>query len=167
MTNYFSHIKILLLNLNFLVVYTLELVDLPHGCKPISFKWVSKRKRKVDGSIDKYKERLVIKGYKKTEDLDYFDTYSLVTRINSIRMVFAVTALRNLKVHQMDMKTTFHNGDLDEEIYMEQPEGFSASRQERKVYKLVKSLYGLKQALKQWHEKFDNVMILHGFKINE
>ena len=65
------------------------------------------------------------------------------------------------------MKTTFLNGDLDEDIYMEQPEDFSSLGQEKKVCKLVKSLYGLKQALKQWHEKFDNVIMVHGFKINE
>ena len=67
----------------------------------------------------------------------------------------------------MDVKTAFLNGDLDEEIYMEQPEGFTAPGQERKVCKLVKSLYGLKQAPKQWHEKFDKVMMSNGFKINE
>ena len=123
---------------------TWELVDLLLGCKPLSSKWVFKRKMKVDGSIDKYKARLVTKGYKQTEGLDYFDTYSPVTRINSIRMVLAIAALRNLEVHKMDVKTTFLNGELEEEIYMEQPEGFSAPRQENKVYKLVKSLYGLK-----------------------
>ena len=68
--------------------HTRELVDLPPSCKPLSSKWVFKRKRKVAGSIDKYKARLVIKGYKQTEGLDYFDTYSLVKRINSIGMVF-------------------------------------------------------------------------------
>ena len=82
-------------------------------------------------------------------------------------MVLTIVALRNLEVHQMDVKTAFLNGDLEEEIYMEQPEGFFALRQEKKVCKLVKSLYGLKQAPKQWHEKFDNVMMSHGFKINE
>ena len=99
--------------------HTWELVNLPPGCKPLSFKWVFKRKRKVNGSIDKYKARLVIKGYKKTEGLDYFDTYSPIMRINSIRMVLAIVALRNLEVHQMDVKTTFLNGYLEEEIYME------------------------------------------------
>ena len=105
---------------------------------------------KVDGSIDKYKARLVIKGYKQTKGLDYFDVYSPMTRINSIRMVLAIVVMRNLEVHQMDVKTTFLNGDLDEEIYMEQLEGFLALGQEKKVCKLVKSLYGLKQAPKQW-----------------
>ena len=129
--------------------HTWELVDLPSGCKPLSSKCVFKRKRKVDGSIDRYKARLVIKGYWKTEGLDYFDTYSPVTKINSIRMVFAVVILRYLEIHQMDVKTVFLNGELDEKIYMEQPEGFSAPEQEKKVYKLAKSLYGLKQASKQ------------------
>ena len=82
-------------------------------------------------------------------------------------MILAIAALRNLEVHQMDIKTAFLNGDLDEEIYMEQPEGHVTPGQERKVCKLVKSLYGLKQAPKQWHEKFDNVMMTNGFKINE
>ena len=139
--------------------HTWELVDLPSGCKPLSSKWIFKRKRKLDGSIDKYKARLVIKGYRQTEGLDYFDTYSPVTRINFIRMVLAIATLKDLEVHQMDVKTAFLNGDLNEEIYMEQPEGFSASGQEMKVCRLVKSLYGLKQAPKQWHEKFDNVML--------
>ncbi|KAD3641087.1 hypothetical protein E3N88_30311 [Mikania micrantha] len=122
---------------------------------------------KADGSIDKYKARLVIKGFRQKEGFDYFDTYSPVTRITSIRLVLAIAALRNLEVHQMDVKTAFLNGDLEEEIYMEQPEGFSAPGQEGKVCKLVKSLYGLKQAPKQWHQKFDQVMLNNGFKINE
>jgi hypothetical protein len=82
-------------------------------------------------------------------------------------MVLAIAALRKLEVHQMDVKTAFLNGDIDEEIYMEQPEGFSSPGKDKKVCKLVKSLYGLKQAPKQWHEKFDNAMISNGFKINE
>nr|GEV36290.1 retrovirus-related Pol polyprotein from transposon TNT 1-94 [Tanacetum cinerariifolium] len=99
--------------------------------------------------------------------LDYFDTYLPVTRITSIRMILAITALRNLEVHQMDVKTAFLNGDLEEEIYMNQPEGFIAPGQEGKVSRLFKSLYGLKQAHKQWHQKFDHAMLKGGFKINE
>ena len=147
--------------------HTWELVDLPHGCKPLGYKWIFKRKLKADGSIDKYKARLVIKGYRQKEGLDYFDTYSPVTRITSIRMLVAIAALYNLEIHQMDVKTAFLDGDLNEEIYIEQPEGFIVPGQERKVCKLVKSLYGLKQAPKQWHVKFDNVMMSNGFKINE
>ena len=99
--------------------HTWELVDLPPGSKPLGYKWIFKKKMKANGTIDKYKARLVIKGYKQNEGLDYFDTYSPVMRINSIRMVFAIVALRNLEVYQTHVKTTFINGDLDEEIYME------------------------------------------------
>ena len=97
------------------------MVDLPPGCKPLGYKWIFKKKMKADGSIDKYKARLVIKGYRQKEDLDYFDTYSLVTRITSICILIAITVLYNLEIHQMDVKTSFLNGDLDDEIYMEQP----------------------------------------------
>ncbi|GJX40899.1 retrovirus-related pol polyprotein from transposon TNT 1-94, partial [Tanacetum coccineum] len=147
--------------------HTWELVDLPPGCKPLGYKWIFKKKMKADGTFDKYKARLVIKGYRQREGLDYFDTYSPVTRITSIRMILVIAALRNLEVHQMFVKTAFLNGDLEEEIYMNQPEGFIALGQEGKIYRLVKSLYGLKQAPKQWHQKFDHTMLESGFKINE
>ncbi|GJX29612.1 retrovirus-related pol polyprotein from transposon TNT 1-94, partial [Tanacetum coccineum] len=113
--------------------HTWELVDLPPGCKPLGYKWIFKKKMKADGTIDKYKARLVIKGYRQREGLDYFDTYSPVTRITSIRMILAIAALRNLEIHQMDVKTAFLNGDLEEEIYMNQPEGFIAPGQEGKI----------------------------------
>jgi hypothetical protein len=99
--------------------HTWELVDLPPGCKPLGYKWIFKRKMKADGSIDKYKARLVVKGYKQKEGVDYFDTYSPVTRITSIKMLIAIVVLYNLEIHQMDVKTAFLNGELDEEIYME------------------------------------------------
>jgi hypothetical protein len=147
--------------------HTWELVDLPSGCKALGSKWVFKRKLKPDGSVEKYKARLVVQGFRQIEGLDFFDTYSPVTRITSIRMLIAIAALRNLEIHQMDVKTAFLNGDLEEEIYMKQPEGYVVPRHENKVCRLVKSLYGLKQAPKQWHAKFDNVMMSSGFKINE
>lgn len=122
---------------------------------------------KDDGTIDKYKARLVVKGFRQKEGLDYFDTYSPVTRITSIRMLIALAAVYGLEIHQMDVKTTFLNGELEEEIYIEQPEGFVVPGKEKKVCKLIKSLYGLKQAPKQWHAKFDQTMLSNGFKINE
>ena len=91
----------------------------------------------------------MIKGYIQIEGLDYFDTYSPLTRRKSIRMVLVIVVLRNLELNQMDIKTKFLNGRLDEEIYIKKTEGFSVPGQERKVCKLVKSLYGLKQAPKQ------------------
>ena len=146
--------------------HTWELVDLPLGSKPLGCKWIFKRKMKTYGSIDKYKVILVAKGYKQ-KGLDYFYTYSPVKRITSIRMLIPIVALHNLEIHQMDVKTAFLNGDLNEEIYMDQPEGFISLGQEKKVCRLVKSLYGLKQAPKQWHEKFIKVMMSNGFTINE
>ena len=129
--------------------HTWELVDLPPGSKPLGCKWIFKRKIKTDGSTDMYKARLVAIGYKQKEGLDYFDTYSHVTRITSIRMLIAIAALHNLEIHQMDVKTTFLNGDLNDEICMDQPEGFISLGQEKKVCRFVKSLYGLKQTPKQ------------------
>ena len=125
-----------------------ELVDIPPGNKLIGYKWIFKRKLKVDGSNDKHKAMLVAKGYRQKEGLDYFDTYSPVSRITFIRMLIAIASLNNMEIHHMDVKTTFLNGELHEEIYMEQPEGFVVQGQENKVCKLVKSLYGLKKAPK-------------------
>ena len=125
------------------------MVNLPLGNKPIGCKWIFKRKLRTDGTIDKYKVRLVTKRYQQNEGLDFFDTYSPVTRITSIRMLIAIAAIHDFEIHQMDVKTAFLNGDLDEEIYMEQPEGFVVKEQEKKVCRLIKSLYGSKQAPKQ------------------
>ncbi|KAK4400755.1 Retrovirus-related Pol polyprotein from transposon TNT 1-94 [Sesamum angolense] len=139
--------------------HTRELVDLPPSSKALGCKWILKRKYNADGSIDKYKTRLVAKGFKQKESLDFFDAYSLVTRITSIRVLIAIAALYDLEINQMDIKTAFLNDELDEEIYMEQAEGFVILGQEKKVCRFVKSLYGLKQAPKQWHEKFDQTIL--------
>lgn len=144
-----------------------KLADLPPGCKPLGSKWIFKRKMKVDGTIDKYKARLVIQGFRQKEGIDYFDTYAPVARISTIRLLLALAAIHNLVIHQMDVKTAFLNGELDEEIYMKQPEGFVMPGHENKVCKLVKSLYGLKQAPKQWHQKFDEIVLSSGFVLNQ
>ena len=91
-------------------------MDLPSGIKPLGCKWIFKKKLKYDGSIDKYKARLVAKGFKQKEGLDFFDTYSPVTRITSIRLLIAIIALYTLEIRQMDIKTTFLNGELEEKI---------------------------------------------------
>nr|CAN62301.1 hypothetical protein VITISV_034115 [Vitis vinifera] len=97
----------------------------------------------------------------------YFDTFAPATRITSIRVLIALASIHNLVIHQMDVKTAFLNGDLEEEIYMEQPSGCVVLRKKKKVCKLVKSQYGLKQAPKQWHNKFDHVLITNGYSNND
>ena len=91
-------------------------------------KCIFKKKLKSDSSIDKYKAILVAKGFKQKECLDFFDIYSPVTRITSIRLLIAIAVLNNLEIHQMDVKITFLNDELEEKIYMKQPEGFVAPR---------------------------------------
>ena len=140
-----------------------ELVDLPKGRKAIGNKWVLKMKRKADGTIDKYKARLVAKGYTQQEGIDYEETFSPVVRFTSIRLILAIVASMDLELHQMDVKTTFLNGDLEEEIYMQQPVGFVNEGQENKVCRLLKSIYGLKQSSRQWYIRFHNTIILNGF----
>jgi hypothetical protein len=128
---------------------TWVLVDFPPGSKPIGCKWMFRRKYNTNGSIQTFKARLVAKGFTQKEGVDYFDTYSPVARIISIRVLFVLASIYKLYVHQMDVKTTFVNEDLKEEVYMEQSEGFILPGNEKKVCKLVKSLYDLKQAPKQ------------------
>ncbi|GJZ47302.1 zinc finger, CCHC-type containing protein [Tanacetum coccineum] len=125
------------------------------------------RKMKVDGTIDKFKARLVIQGFRQKEGIDYFDTYAPVARITIIRLLLALAAIHNLVIHQMDVKTIFLYGDLEEEVYLKQPEGFVMLGNQHKVCKLVKSLHGLKQAPKQWHQKFDEVVLSNGFLLNQ
>jgi len=127
---------------------TWEVVDRPYRCKLVGCKWVFKKKLRPDSTIEKYKTRLVAKGYIQKEGEDYFDTYSPIARLTTIRVLLFLAASHGLLVYQMDVKTAFLNGELEEEIYMDQSDGFVAKGQEGKVCKLLKSLYGLKQAPK-------------------
>ncbi|GKE12452.1 zinc finger, CCHC-type containing protein [Tanacetum coccineum] len=111
---------------------TWVLSNLPRGCKPLGYKWIFKRKMKVDGTIDKFKARLVIQGFRQKEGINYFDTYAPVARITIIRLLLTLAAIHNLVIHQMDVKTTFLNGDLEKEVYMKQPEGFVMPGNEHK-----------------------------------
>jgi hypothetical protein len=146
---------------------TWELIERPYGCKPMGCKWVFKKKLMPDGTIDKYKARLVAKSYTQKEGEDFFDVYSLVAKLTTIRVLLSLSADHDLLVHQMDVKTTLFNGELEEEIYMTQFDRYVVKSQEDKVCKLMKSLYGLKQAHKQWHEKFDVTLISASFSVNE
>nr|GFA55698.1 zinc finger, CCHC-type [Tanacetum cinerariifolium] len=142
---------------------TWVLTDLPPCCKPIGCKWIFKRKLKVDGTVEKFKARLVIQGFKQKSGIDYFDTYASVARISTIRLLIAIASIYSLIIHQMDVKTTFLNGELEEEVYMNQPLGFIFPGNENKVCKLINSMYGLKQTPKQWHQKFDEVVLSNGY----
>ncbi|XP_073062026.1 uncharacterized protein [Primulina eburnea] len=120
---------------------TWELVDLPLGSKPIDCKWIFKKKMKTNGTIDKFKARLVAKGFTQKHGLDYFDTYSPVARITTIRLLIALASTQKWVIHQMDVKTAFLNGELEEEVYMKQPEGFILSGQEGKINESDKCVY--------------------------
>ena len=127
---------------------TWKLVNLPSDCKTISCKWVLRKELKVDGLIGKFNARLVAKGFKQKVDLNFFDTFSPITRIIPIRLLIITTAIFYLKIHRIDVKTVFLNGNLEGEIYMDQLEANVEHGQECKVCKLNKSIYALKQAPK-------------------
>ena len=131
------------------------LVDLPANIKPIGCKWVYKRKRGPDGRVETFKARLVAKGYTQKEGIDYEETFSPVAMLKSIRILLSIAAHLDYEIWQMDVKTAFLNGHLEEDIYMMQPDGFVANNQEQKVCKLQKSIYGLKQASRSWNIRSD------------
>ena len=143
-----------------------DLVELPKGCKRVGCKWVFKTKRDSIGNIERYKARLVAKGFTKKDGIDYKETFSPVSKKDSLRIIMALVAHYDLELHQMDVKTAFLNGNLEEEIYMDQPEGFSVKGKEHMVCKLKKSIYGLKQASRQWYLKFNDTITSFGFQEN-
>jgi Reverse transcriptase (RNA-dependent DNA polymerase) len=123
-----------------------NLVDLLEGVRPIENKWVFKRKSDMDGNLTAYKARLVTKGYKQIEGIDFDETFSPVVMFKSIRILLAIVAFHDYEISQMDVKTAFLNGDLQEDVYMTQPMGFEDPRNANKVCKLWRAIYGLKQA---------------------
>ncbi len=126
---------------------TWELVELPKGAKTIGCRWVLSTKHNSDGSLLKHKARLVAKGYAQRDGIDYTETYAPVARFNSIRVILAIAAERDMELHQMDVKTAFLYGELKETVYMDQPEGYIV-KNPNLVCRLKKSLYGLKQSPK-------------------
>ena len=143
-----------------------DLIELPNSCKPVGCKWVFKTKRDAKGNIERFKARLVAKGFTQKEGIDYKDTFSPVSKKDLLRIIMELVAHFDLELHQMDVKTAFLNGNLDEDIYMEQPEGFAKKGNEHLVCKLKKSIYGLKQASRQWYIKFNNAITSFRFKEN-
>ena len=142
---------------------TWELMDLPAGRKAVRCKWVYRLKFNAAGEPYRYKARLVAKGFTQVYGLDYDETFSPVARLDTMRSLLALATLEDWEIHQVDVKSAFLKGDLDKEIYMQQPEGFQVVGQEKKVCHLLKAIYGLKQASRQWHRKLRSALLDMGF----
>ncbi|GJU53778.1 retrotransposon protein, putative, ty1-copia subclass [Tanacetum coccineum] len=142
------------------------LVDLPPGCKTVGSKWIFKKKTDMDGIVHTYKARLVAKGYTQLYGVDYEETFSPVADIRAIRILISIAAFYIYEIWKMGVKTVFLNGYLDEDIYMVQPEGFIDPNHPRKVCKLQRSIYGLKQASRSWNKRFDEEIKRFGFDQN-
>jgi hypothetical protein len=142
---------------------TWELEELPEGVKPIPVKWVFRIKRDGLGNIERYKARLVAKGCAQVEGVDFNEVYAPVSKHTTLRALLSVVAKHDLELHQLDVKTAFLNGDLDEEIWMKQPPGY-AEGAGTQACRLVKSLYGLRQAPRAWYTKLKTELEAHGFR---
>ena len=143
-----------------------DIVKAPNNIKLVGCKWVYKRKGGIDGKVETFKARLVVKGYTQKESTDYEETVSPVAMLKSIRILISIAAHYDYEIWQMNVKTTFLDGNLEEEIYMMQPEGFIAKNQEHMVCKLKRYIYGLKQASRSWNIRFNQVIKLFVFEQN-
>ena len=123
-----------------------DLVELPPGRKAVGCKWVYMVKIGADGCVERYKARLVAQGFTQKYGFDYDETFCPVVRLESLRVLVALSVQYGLKLHQVDVTTAFLNGNLEEEVYMSQPKGFVKKGKEQYVCKLKKSIYGLKQS---------------------
>ncbi|MCH81362.1 copia-type polyprotein, partial [Trifolium medium] len=142
---------------------TWEMVNLPADKKAIAVKWVFKLKLNPDGSVAKYKARLVARGFLQREGLDYSEVYSPVARIETVRLVVAIGNARDWPMYHLDVKSAFLNGPLEEVVYVTQPPGFVSEEKRHMVYRLKKALYGLKQAPRAWNKRIDGFLVKQGF----
>ena len=140
-----------------------ELVELPKDRKAVGSKWVFKLKTDTNGYVERHKARLVAQGFSQKRSLDYDETFSPVIRFESLRTVIALAVQNGLELYQMDITTAFLNGELHEEVYMRQPEGFVTKGQEHLVCKLKRSIYGLKQSPRCWNSALNCQLKAMGF----
>ncbi|GJU41659.1 ribonuclease H-like domain-containing protein [Tanacetum coccineum] len=140
--------------------------DLPPGRKPIGSKWIWKIKYKASGDIERYKARLVAKGFSQKEGFDYDETFSLVVKMVTIRCLVSIIVVHGWPLYQLDINNAFLYGNLVEDVYMTLPEGYKSGNK-TKLCKMNKSLYGLKQALRQWNVKLTTALVEHGFEQNK
>ncbi|GJW51328.1 zinc finger, CCHC-type containing protein [Tanacetum coccineum] len=143
---------------------TWVLTTLPTGHKAIGLKWVFKTKKDANGNIIKHKARLVAKGYIQEYGIDFEEVFAPVARMETIRLLLAIAANNKWEVHHLDVKSAFLHGELKEEVYVTQPEGFTKKGNDGKVYRLIKALYGLRQAPRAWNIKLDNTLKSLDFK---
>ncbi|KAG9449455.1 hypothetical protein H6P81_009420 [Aristolochia fimbriata] len=129
----------------------------------IGTKWVFKNKTDEEGNVIRKKARLVAQGYTQVEGIDFDETFAPVARLESIRLLLATVSMMKIKLHQMDVKSAFLNGYLNEEVYVEQPKGFEDPHKPDCVYRLTKALYGLKQAPRAWYERLTQFLCSKGF----
>ncbi|GJY92551.1 retrovirus-related pol polyprotein from transposon TNT 1-94 [Tanacetum coccineum] len=140
-----------------------ELVDRPLYKNVINMKWLWKNKRDEENTVIRNKARLVAKGYSQQEGIDFEESFAPVARLEAVRLFVAYAAHKSFLVYQMDVKTTFLNGPLKEEVYVNQPDGFVDPHHPDKVYRLKKALYGLKQAPRAWYDELSNFLVSKGF----
>lgn len=141
-----------------------SLTLLPEGKNAVKCKWIFKKKLGSDGQLLRYKARLVAKGFTQEYGIDYKETYSPVVRYSTIRTLLALAVNLDMHVDHMDVKTAFLNGELNETVYMEQPDGYKVEGKENYVFRLNKAVYGLKQASKSWYDKIDNALMSLQFR---
>ena len=134
---------------------TWELVPRPLNKNVIGAKWVFRNKMDEAGKITRNKARLVCKGYAQVEGIDFGETFAPFARMESIRLILDYASSKHIKVYKMDVKSAFLNGELEEQVYMEQPDGFQVQETENHVYMLKKALYGLKKSPRAWYSRID------------